>query len=115
MVNHFSIGADAAQLDRVFGALGDPTRRAILLRLAAEPGLSVSDLARPLPISLPAVTKHLTVLEAAGLLARQKSGRVVACRLEAAPMREAMAWLAHYQRFWGESLDRLAALVEEQP
>ena len=102
-------------LDRVFGAMADPTRRAILARLATEDSLSVSALARPLPLSLPGVMKHLDVLEGAGLLARHKTGRVVACRLNAAPMEEAMAWLTQYRRFWTESLDRLAALVEEQP
>jgi DNA-binding transcriptional ArsR family regulator len=102
-------------LDRVFGALADPTRRALLARLEAEDSLSVSELARPLPISLPAVMKHLDVLEEAGLVARQKTGRTVACRLTAAPMEDAMAWLTRYQRFWTESLDRLAAVVEKQP
>ena len=102
-------------LDRVFGALADPTRRALLARLEAEDALSVSELARPLPISLPAVMKHLDVLEEAGLVARQKTGRTVAGRLTAAPMEDAMAWLTRYQRFWAESLDRLAAVVEQQP
>lgn len=109
------VNQSPSDLDRVFAAMADPTRRRILTRLAEEEGLSVSALARPLPISLPAVMKHLDVLEAAGLVARQKTGRVVACRLNAAPMEEAMAWLSRYQRFWGESLDRLAAMVEEQP
>ena len=103
-----------APLDRIFGALADPTRRALLARLEAEDGLSVSELARPLTISLPAVMKHLDVLEGAGLVARRKTGRTVACRLTAAPMEDAMAWLSRYQRFWTESLDRLAAVVEEQ-
>jgi DNA-binding transcriptional ArsR family regulator len=101
-------------LDRVFGALADPTRRAIIARLNAEDALSVSDLARPLPMSLPAVQKHLGVLEDAGLIVRRKTGRTVACRLQAKGMRDAMAWLAKYQRFWGESLDRLAAALEEK-
>ncbi|WP_270934683.1 ArsR/SmtB family transcription factor [Falsiroseomonas oryzae] len=100
-------------LDRVFAALADPTRRALLARLATEDGLSVSQLAKPLAMSLPAVMKHLDVLEGAGLLARRKTGRTVACRLTAAPMEDAMAWLARYQRFWSESLDRLAAVVED--
>lgn len=102
-------------LDRVFAALSDPTRRAILARLEAENGLSVSALADPLPMSLPSVIKHLDVLEGAGLIARRKTGRTVACRLTPAPMEDAMAWLARYQRFWTESLDRLAAVVEDQP
>lgn len=99
-------------LDRVFGALSDPTRRAILERLAATDTLSVSEIARPLPMSLPAVMKHLDVLEGAGLVARHKAGRTVTCRLTAAPMEDAMGWLARYQCFWSESLDRLAAALE---
>ncbi len=102
-------------LDRVFSALSDPTRRAIVERLAAAPSLTVSDIARPLPMSLPAVMKHLDVLETAGLVARQKTGRIVTCRLVAAPMEDAMGWLARYQRFWSESLDRLAAALEVKP
>jgi DNA-binding transcriptional ArsR family regulator len=104
-----------AVLDRTFAALSDPTRRALLARLAGEEGLSVSDLARPLPMSLPAVMKHLDVLAGAGLVAREKSGRTVTCRLNAAPMEEAMAWLTRYERFWSQSLDRLAALLENDP
>jgi DNA-binding transcriptional ArsR family regulator len=115
MVNLSVTVAAPPSLDRVFSALGDPTRRAILARLEAEDGLSVSALARPLPISLPAVMKHLDVLEGAGLIARRKTGRTVSCLLTPAPMEDAMAWLARYQRFWTESLDRLAALVEQPP
>lgn len=102
----------APGLDRIFGALADPTRRAIVERLAADDALSVSEIARPLPMSLPAVMKHLDVLEGAGLVARRKAGRTVTCRLTAAPMEDAMGWLARYQRFWSESLDRLAAALE---
>lgn len=102
-----------ASLDRVFAALSDPTRRALIERLSGTESLSVTELARPLPISLPAVMKHLDVLEGAGLIARQKTGRTVACRLTAAPMEDAVGWLTRYQRFWTESLDCLAALVEE--
>jgi DNA-binding transcriptional ArsR family regulator len=105
----------APDLDRIFAALSDPTRRALIQRLDAEDGLSVSELARPLSMSLPAVMKHLDVLECAGLIARRKTGRTVACRLTAAPMEDAMGWLARYQRFWTESLDRLAAAVEKAP
>lgn len=101
-----------ADLDRVFGALADPTRRAIVARLDAAAMLSVSTIKRDLPMSLPAVMKHLDVLEGAGLVARHKTGRTVSCRLTAAPMEEAMAWLARYQRFWSESLDRLATTLE---
>lgn len=99
-----------AQLDRTFSALSDPTRRALLARLEREDGLSVSELARPLPMSLPAVMKHLDVLCDAGLITRSKQGRTVSCRLNAEPMELAMGWLAHYQRFWTQRLDALEAL-----
>jgi len=105
---------DAAPLDRTFAALADPTRRALLTRLAEQPGLSVSALAKPLGMSLPAVMKHLDVLADAGLVARNKLGRSVACRLNAAPMRDAIAWLNRYERFWSEALRRLAVFVEEE-
>jgi DNA-binding transcriptional ArsR family regulator len=102
-------------LDRIFAALADPTRRAMIERLNDAETLTVSELARPLPISLPAVMKHLDVLEGAGLIARRKTGRTVACRLTAAPMEDAMSWLARYARFWSESLDRLAQALERKP
>ncbi|MFC7473329.1 ArsR/SmtB family transcription factor [Dankookia sp. GCM10030260] len=107
MVNH-----KAAQLDRTFAALTDPTRRAILARLEREEAVSVSDLAQPFAITLPAVMKHLDVLDAAGLVVRAKAGRIVTVRLSPAPMQEAMDWLRRYERFWGASLDRLAAFAE---
>src|SRR5580692_1299661 len=100
-------------IDRTFAALSDPTRRGVLLRLKEEPGLSVSELARPFSLKLPGMTKHLDVLSDAGLITRTKTGRTVAVNLSAAPMREAMAWLNRYERFWTVSLDRLVALVEE--
>lgn len=102
------------QLDRTFSALSDPTRRALLARLDAEDGLSVSELARPFSISLPAIMKHLDVLSDAGLVTRSKQGRTVSCRLNAEPMEEAMGWLAHYQRFWTQRLDALEALLNQQ-
>ncbi|MBI5260443.1 MAG: helix-turn-helix transcriptional regulator [Bradyrhizobium sp.] len=102
-------------LDRTFAALSDPTRRALLARLEGNESLSVSELAQPFPMSLPAIMKHLDVLSDAGLIAREKTGRTVSCRLTARPMEQAMNWLNHYTRFWSESLDRLAALVEEDP
>jgi DNA-binding transcriptional ArsR family regulator len=101
-------------LDRTFGALADPTRRALVARLSEHQGLSVSELARPFAISLPAIMKHLDVLSEAGLIVRSKTGRTVACRLNADPMQAAMDWLERYQRFWSEQLDRLAAFVEEE-
>jgi DNA-binding transcriptional ArsR family regulator len=101
-------------LDRTFAALADPTRRALIARLGEEQDVSVSELARPFTMSLPAVMKHLDVLSDAGLITRTKTGRTVTCRLSAAPMEQAMDWLARYQRFWSEQLDRLAAFVEEE-
>jgi DNA-binding transcriptional ArsR family regulator len=93
--------------------LADPTRRALLARLGEHDSVSVSDLARPFPVSLPAIMKHLDVLSDAGLITRAKTGRTVACRLSATPMERAVEWLNRYQRFWSTQLDRLAAFVEE--
>jgi DNA-binding transcriptional ArsR family regulator len=101
-------------LDRTFAALSDRTRRAMLARLGDNDSLSVSELARPFSMSLPAIMKHLDVLSDAGLITRTKSGRTVSCRLEAAPMKNAMDWLDRYQRFWSQQLDRLSAFVEEE-
>lgn len=100
-------------IDRTFSALADPTRRHLLMRLRDEPGLSVSELARPLALKLPGLMKHLDVLSDAGLITRAKTGRTVAVTLSPAPMEEAMAWLQHYERFWTVSLDRLVAFVEK--
>ncbi len=100
-------------VDRTFAALADPTRRYVLQRLNDEPGLSVSDLARPLSLKLPGLMKHLDVLSDAGLITRTKTGRTVSVSLSPEPMREAMAWLQRYERLWATSLDRLVALVEE--
>jgi DNA-binding transcriptional ArsR family regulator len=101
-------------LDRTFAALADPTRRALLARLAEAPDLSVSALAEPFNVSLPAIMKHLDVLSDAGLVARTKSGRTVTCRLNAAPMQDAIAWLNRYERFWSEALSRLSDFLEEE-
>jgi len=98
-------------LDRVFGALADPTRRAILARLAMGDA-SVTDLASPCDMSLPAVVKHLRVLADAGLVATEKTGRVRQCRLEPTPLRSAAEWLDHYQRFWTVQLDNLGSFLE---
>jgi DNA-binding transcriptional ArsR family regulator len=100
------------RLDRTFAALMDPTRRSILMRLERAGTATVSELARPFPIKLPAVMKHLDVLDGAGLITRSKSGRTVTVRLSPKPMREAMAWLRRYERFWSASLDRLTAYAE---
>jgi DNA-binding transcriptional ArsR family regulator len=102
-------------LDRTFAALADPTRRAILARLAAGEA-TVGDLARPFAMSLPAISKHLKVLEGAGLLARTRVGREHRCRLEPGPMREAANWIERYRQFWDEQFDRLAEfLAHDQP
>jgi DNA-binding transcriptional ArsR family regulator len=103
-----------APLDRTFAALADPTRRALLARLSQAENLSVSELAKPFAMSLPAVMKHLDVLSEAGLVMRNKTGRTVACRLRAEPMEKANEWLNRYQRFWTERLDQLAAFLEEE-
>jgi DNA-binding transcriptional ArsR family regulator len=103
----------SSAMDRTFSALADPTRRAILLRLETEPGLSVSELARPFPLKLPGMMKHLDVLSDAGLIMRTKAGRTVSVQLSVGPMQEAMEWLKRYERLWTVSLDRLVALVEE--
>jgi DNA-binding transcriptional ArsR family regulator len=101
-------------LDRTFAALADPTRRALLARLSEEDSLSVSELAKPFSMSLPAVMKHLDVLSDAGMVGREKSGRIVSCRLRAEPMRDANDWLNRYQKFWTDRLDQLAAFLEEE-
>ena len=101
-------------LDRVFATLADPTRRAILGRLAQVESLSVSAIAEPFEIKLPAVMKHLDVLGAAGLITRTKRGRTVDVRLSAAPLRGPSAWLRDYERFWSPVLDRLVAHAERK-
>ena len=102
------------RLDRTFAALVDPTRRAILARLEREDGISISALAQPFVIKLPAVMKHLDVLNDAGLITRSKVGRTVTVRLRPQPMREAMDWLSRYERFWSKGLDRLVAYAESK-
>ena len=104
----------ARHLDRVFAALGDPTRRAILARLEREDGLSVSALAEPFAIKLPAVMKHLDVLAEAGLIRRSKTGRTVTVEISPNPLRGAMDWLQRYERFWSDRLDRLTAYAEKK-
>src|ERR1051326_2563962 len=103
-----------ATLDRTFAALSDSTRRALVARLSERQSFSVSELARPFSMSLPAVMKHLDVLSDAGLITRSKTGRTVSCRLAAAPMQEAVGWLNRYQPFWADRLDRLASFLEEE-
>jgi DNA-binding transcriptional ArsR family regulator len=102
------------RLDRTFAALVDPTRRAILAHLERKSSASVSELAQPFAIQLPAVMKHLSVLADAGLITRTKTGRTVTITLRPLPMRDAMAWLSRYERFWAGRLDRLAAFAERK-
>jgi DNA-binding transcriptional ArsR family regulator len=105
------------QLSSVFGALADPTRRAILGRLA-DGDLAVRDLAAPFPVSQPAISRHLKVLENAGLISRSRRATARLSHLEAEPLREATAWLARYQAYWDErfeQLDELLAELQRQP
>jgi DNA-binding transcriptional ArsR family regulator len=102
----------AKTLDRTFGALADPTRRRILAQLATG-DRCVTDLARPYAMSLPAISKHLRVLEKAGLLRRRRLGRVHEMKLMAQPLREASQWVQEYRKFWEGSLDRLEAYLEK--
>jgi DNA-binding transcriptional ArsR family regulator len=95
-------------LDDVFFALSDPTRRAILDRLAEDGELMVTELAEPFLISLPAVSKHLRVLERAGLLAQEKDGRIRRCQLVAEPLQVAGSWIERYRRFWETQFNALA-------
>jgi DNA-binding transcriptional ArsR family regulator len=99
-------------LSTTFAALADPTRRAILARLVAGEA-TVNELAAPFDISLPAVSKHLKVLEHAGLIARGREKQWRPCRLEAAPLRDAAEWIERYRLFWEESLDRLGEFLGE--
>ena len=98
------------QLSAVFGALADPTRRAILARLT-EGDATVAELAAPFSMSQPAISKHLKVLEKAGLVSRSRRATARLSHLEAQPLRDATAWLARYQEYWDESYDRLDALL----
>src|SRR5881394_1384810 len=108
------------ELDSVFAALADPTRRAVLNTLAGHgvapspKGVSVTELAAPHGMSLPGFMKHLRVLEDAGLIGRTKEGRVVSCELDAAPLKAASAWVSHYEKFWTEKLDSLARYLYQQ-
>jgi DNA-binding transcriptional ArsR family regulator len=93
-------------LSKTFAALADPTRRAILARLVTGEA-SVTQLAEPFDMSMPAISKHLKVLERAGLIARGREAQWRPCRIEAKPLKQAADWISHYERFWTESLDRL--------
>jgi DNA-binding transcriptional ArsR family regulator len=100
------------RLSTTFAALADPTRRAILARLVSGEA-SVTELAEPFEMSMPAVSKHLKVLERAGLIARGRAAQWRPCRLEAGPLRNAADWLEHYRQFWEQSFDRLNDYVSE--
>jgi DNA-binding transcriptional ArsR family regulator len=112
MLNQSAGSARPPALDAVFHALADPTRRAMLERLSVG-SASVSELARPLPISLPAVVQHLAVLEASGLVRSDKVGRVRTCRLEAAALTAAEGWIDERRRTWEGRLDRLGEYLAE--
>ncbi len=99
-------------LDATFAALADPTRRAILARLASGEA-SVTELAEPFAMSQPAISKHLKVLERAGLISRGRDAQRRPCRLEATPLAEATEWLEHYRQFWDASFQRLDSLLDE--
>ena len=101
-----------SQLDKVFHALSDSTRRAILARLANGDAV-VTELAEPFDMSLPAISKHLTVLEKAGLLQRHKDGRIRRCELNAGPLETASEWIGFYKQFWNEQLNSLADYLEK--
>lgn len=102
----------SAGLDETFSALSDPTRRAILARLASGES-SVSELAEPFDVSLPAISRHLKVLERAGLITRGRDAQWRPCRLEVAPLKEAAGWIEHYRRFWDKSFDRMDAYLTD--
>jgi DNA-binding transcriptional ArsR family regulator len=106
------VKCSSRSLDRTFGALADPTRRRILEHLAGG-DRCVTDLARPYRMSLPAVSKHLRVLENAGLVRRRRDGRIHRLKLEARPMQEAQAWIEEYRRFWEASFDRLDEYLKQ--
>ena len=106
MVEHFH----SAELDRIFFALADPTRRAILQGLTRRPA-TINEIARPFPVSLNAVSKHVMVLERAGMLRREIKGREHHCWIEPRPLREADEWLEHYRQFWEQRMDALEAYV----
>jgi DNA-binding transcriptional ArsR family regulator len=102
-----------ARLDATFAALADPTRREILVQLA-EGERTVGELAAPFKMSLPAISKHLRVLEGAGLIARKRDGRMRRCRLRPRPLGDALEWIARYGSFWEDRFDSLERLLAEQ-
>jgi DNA-binding transcriptional ArsR family regulator len=109
MVNY-----SARQLDLAFGALAHPIRRGILRRLSGGEA-TVSELARPFKVSAPAISRHMRILEEAGLLTRRKQGREHRCRLEAKRLEQAEQWLGHHRKIWNERLDNLERYLKENP
>jgi len=103
----------SSRLDAVFGALSDPTRRAMLRDLANRPR-TIGELAAPFDISLAGASKHIQVLERAGLVQREVQGRVHTCRLDARPLHAGAEWIRHYERFWNQKLDVLEALLRAE-
>ena len=104
---------NSAELDRVFSALADPTRRAILRALTRHPA-TINEIAKPFPVSLNAISKHVMVLERAGLLRREVRGREHHCSIEPRPLREADLWLEPYRRFWEQRMDSLEIYVKRK-
>lgn len=109
MVEHLK----PAELNRVFSALADPTRRAILRALTRRPA-TINEIARPFPVSFNAISKHVMVLERAGLLRREIKGREHHCWIKPQPLREANAWLENYRQFWEQRMDALEVYVERK-
>jgi DNA-binding transcriptional ArsR family regulator len=107
------VDKDSGRLDAVFQALADPTRRAMLRDLATHPR-TVSELAAPFDISLAGASKHIQVLERAGLIQREIQGRVHTCRIDARPLHAGAEWIRHYERFWNQKLDALEALLRAE-
>lgn len=112
MASHAVPNAEVDELTAVFSALADPTRRSILMRLMAGDA-SVAELAEPFDMSQPAVSKHLKVLEGAGLISRSRAATSRFSHLEARPLKEANAWMQKYKRFWNESFDRLDSALAD--
>jgi len=109
---HQVTGSEAEALDRVFSALSDPVRRAILERLDGE-DLLVSELAEPFAISLQAVSRHIQVLVKAGLVKQERTGRISRCRLDAGPIYQAAVWINRYSKYWQSQFDTLAAWLDQ--
>ena len=106
------LNEDTDTLSQTFAALADPTRRSILARLS-QGGTTVSELAEPFEMSMPAISRHLKVLEAAGMITREVDAQWRVCHLRAAPLQEANSWIERYRRFWESRFDALAEYLEE--